>query len=786
MKVPLSWLKEYLPLTQSPQELEEVLNLAGIEVESMEASALKFSGVVVGQVLETNKHPSADRLSVAKVTDGKEEFQVVCGAPNCRAGLKVAFAKIGAALPEFKIKKSKIRDVESFGMLCAADELGLGLSGEGIMELGEEFEVGKDLSSYFSDVLLDVSLTPNLGHCFSIYGIARELSALLNLPLKTLKVELKQEGDAAVRIELIDKRQCHRYACCAVNGIQVGPSPAWLTKKLESCGIRSINNVVDVGNLVMLEFGQPLHMFDADKIEGNAIFVVSLTDYKELEMLDDAKHLIPPEALLICDAKKPLAFAGVMGGKSSAVTEATKNVMIESAYFTPQAIRKTGRLLGFKTDSAQRFEKGIDPNAVVERLRYAAALLCQVAGGKASHIIDEKTHEFHEKKIACRPERVNALLGTTLSHSEIAAILRRLGMHVDEKAFLVTVPTFRGDITTEIDLVEEVARIYGYNNIPKPHPLHVSSTIAPAPLYLLEKEIRERLVAQGLQEMMTCDLISPMQAAMTVEAGMDKEMLISVLHSRSIDQSVLRSSLLPGLLQAVKYNWDHGRPNVAAFEVGRVHFKDQDQYLEPSVAGVILSGKRAPYHWNPKPEEFDFFDLKGILENLLSGMKIEELHFEPSHLHTLHPGRQARVKKGDAILGVLGEVHPDLVRKIDVPERIFFAEINLHELIPLIPKNWKVSTPSAFPGSERDWTVTMNETTPIENILRAIRSIPSRLLGKVELLDLYKSEQIGKDKKNVTFRFFYRDLSKTIAFETVEREHERITAEVGKHLGAHL
>ncbi len=782
MKVPLSWLKEYLPLTEIP---DEALTLAGIEVEGVEASALKFSGVVVGQVLETNKHPFADRLCVAKVTDGKEEFQVVCGAPNCRAGLKVAFAKIGAVLPEFKIKKSKIRDVESFGMLCAADELGLGAGGKGIMELGEEFEVGKDLGAYFSDVILDVSLTPNLGHCFSIYGIARALSALLNLPLKAHRFELKQEGDAAFRVELIDKRQCHAYACLAVSAVQVGPSPAWLSKKLEACGLRSINNVVDVGNLVMLEFGQPLHMFDADKIEGDALFVVSQTDYKELETLDDAVHLIPPEALLICDAKKPLAFAGVIGGKNSSVTESTKNVLIEAAYFTPQAVRKTGRLLGFKTDSAQRFEKGIDPSAVVERLRYAAALLCEVAGGKASKVISqEKSHEFHEKKIACRPERVNALLGTSLSHSEIAAIFRRLGMHVDEKTFLVTVPTFRGDIGAEIDLIEEVAIVYGYNLIPKPSPLHVSSTIAHAPLFLLEKDIRERLAAQGLQEMMSCDLISPAQAAMTIEAGMDKDTLISVLHSRSIDQSVLRSSLLPGLLQAVKYNWDHGNPTVAGFEVGRIHFKDRQQYVEPSVAGIILSGKRAPYHWDPKPEEFDFFDLKGMIENLLSGLKIENLRFEPSHLHTLHPGRQARVKKGDAVVGVLGEVHPDLVRKIDVPQRIFFSEINLHELIPLIPKNWKVVMPSAFPGSERDWTVTLNETMPIENVLRAIRSIHSKILENVELLDLYKSEQIGKDKKNATFRFFYRDLSKTIAFETVEREHARITGEVGKNLGA--
>jgi phenylalanyl-tRNA synthetase beta chain len=789
MKVPISLLKEYLNFSQSPEELAHVLTLAGIEVEEVASTPLLFSGVVVGQVLETEKHPSADRLVVAKVTDGTEVFQVVCGAPNCRAGLKTAFAKIGASLTDeagkaHKIKKGKLRDVESFGMLCAADELGVG-SGEGILEFAEECVTGTDVTTYFSDVILDVSLTPNLGHCMSIRGLARDLSAQIGIPLNKRAFSLNEDGESIeklISIELIDKRQCPRYACRVVMGIEVKESPEWLKKKVEACGVRSINNVVDVGNLVMLELGQPLHMFDYDKIEGKKLIVTAETGHEELVTLDEITRLIPPESLLICDAKKPLAFAGVMGGKSSAITTESKNVVIESAYFLPQGVRKTTKLIGLRSDSSQRFEKGIDPNGVLEALDYATYLLSQVAGGKiAKGVIDKQAHTFAEKKILCRTERVNSLLGTHLSTGEITELLGRLGLHaVEEKAHeqLISVPTYRNDISIEVDLIEEVARVFGYNNIPKHPPKHTSSTIFNAPLYELEKAVRSRLISEGLQEMVTCDLISPAQAAMCVENTMGQEALITVLQSHSVEQSVLRTTLLPGLLQAVKHNIDHGSANIAAFEVGRVHFKDKEHYSEPSMAGIVLSGKNAPYHWDPKPEEFDFFDLKGIVENVLKGFKIEEIDFEVSHLHNFHPGRQAKIKKGDRILGVLGEVHPHHVAKLDVPQRILFAELNLNALIALIPTQEKTTDLAQFPGSERDWTVTLDENVSIGSVFSKIHALPSRLLESVLLLDLYKSPQIGKDKKNATFRFFYRDTEKTIALETVEREHTRILSAI--------
>lgn len=794
MKVPISWLKEFLNFSQSPQELADVLTLAGLEVEGIESTPLKFTGIVVGKVVATNKHPNADRLCVATVSDGREEFQVVCGAPNCRAGIKTAFAKIGATLTDgenkvHKIKKGKMRDVESYGMLCSASELGLSEDHDGIIELPEELAEGMPLETLYGDTVLEVSLTPNLGHCFSMLGIARELSALLNLPLQPLTTTVEeglQPIDSLIKVSLLDKRQCTRFACRAITGITVAPSPEWLQKKLEACGIRSVNNVVDVGNLVMLETGQPLHLFDLDAIEGKHLIVTSQTHYPQMTTLDEQPRLIHPDELLVCDEKKPLSFAGVMGGLESAVTEKTKNVLIEAASFTPQAIRKSCKFLGLKTDSSQRFEKGTDPNGIPAALDRAVSLLKACAGGEiAQGIADQKIHAFEQKHIHCRIERVNHLLGTHLSLREVIQIFERLQCTlISETAHGITVaiPTYRHDLVKEIDLIEEVARIYGYQNIPKVQARYLSSTIPDAPIYLLEKNVRQRLKAEGLQELLTCDLISPAQAHMSLENSLSKEALIHVLQPSSIDQSVLRTTLLPGLLQVVKHNQDHFIDTLCGYEVGRIHIRERDHLKEFSCAGIVMSGRAAPYHFDPKPQEVDFFDLKGIIENLLLGLNITHAAFTPSHLHNFHPGRQAQIKVGEIKIGVLGEVHPKHLTALGINQRVYFAEINLHELFPLIPKHTSVKELTPYPGSERDWTLTLKADVPIDHLLGAIHSASSRLLESVFLLDLYKSEQIGKDRKNATVRFFYRDPNKTIAFETVEKEHARLTKAVAEKL----
>jgi phenylalanyl-tRNA synthetase beta chain len=793
MKVSLSSLKEYIDVNLSTHDLCQVLTLGGIEVDEVIETPLKFSNVVAATILEVVSHPNSDHLKVLKVSNEKETLQIVCGAENCRAGMRVALAQIGAILyfndKSIKITKSKLRGIESHGMLCGADELGLSDSADGIFELSDQIEEGTDLKEIFKDTVLQLSLTPNLGHSMSVYGIARDLSALLQIPLKFPSFSLQEEEvsiENLIKVELLDQTQCERYACRMLQGISVGPSPLWLQKKLEQAGFRSVNNVVDVGNLILQELGQPLHIFDYQTIAEHTLQITSTTPFSELETLDSVTRLIPPGVLMICDREKPLAFAGVLGGKSSAVSDKTSDVLIEAAYFTPQSVRKSSKWLKTKTDSSQRFEKGTDPNFIPKTLDYAVYLLQKVAGGKiVKGMIDQKTSSFPPKEIICRPKRINHILGTQLNPSDIFKILFSAGMHVTEQSveqFQVLVPFFRHDLNFEIDLIEEIARLYGYNNIVQTAPVHISSPLLHCAAYQLEKQLRTYLLEEGLQEFITCNLISPGQSKRTSENTLPSSFSIPVLHSRSLDQSVLRSSLLPGLLQVVKHNYDRENQDLSGFEMGKIHFHLKDEYIEQSAIGMILTGKSSPYHIDPKPRAWDFFDLKGIIENLCALLHVEPIRFSPSHLHNFHPNRQAIIMCQDSIIGSLGELHPRHSSELGIEQRIYFAEINIEELTPFIKQTSFVKPLISFPGSERDWTITIADKTPIGSILEIIKTNSSSLLEKITLLDLYKSSQIGKDRKNITFRLFYREKLKTIAFETVEKEHSRIIETVMKEL----
>jgi phenylalanyl-tRNA synthetase beta chain len=775
MKIPISWLKQYVNFQLSPREVAEKLTLLGIEVEGITDTALTFEGVVVAKVVSAEAHPNADRLRVARVNDGAQEYQVVCGADNCRAGITVAFAPIGAKLTDqegkpWKIKKSKIRDVESQGMLCSETELGLAATSPGIIELPTDWSLGANLASFYSNPILEISLTPNLGHCMSMLGIARELAASLNTVAKRPHFSLQTEGKSSLSIEIKEPDLCPFYTCRLIRNVRIGPSPEWLVQRLKSASLRPINNIIDVTNFVMLELGQPLHAFDADTIDQKKIVVASTPSATSFRTLDEKEREVPPRTLLICDGEKPVAIAGIMGGNASMASEKTQNILLEAALFAPAAIRKASRLLDLKTDASHRFDKGIDPQLVTFALDRASALIQEIAGGVAEPAISQGSLPAR-KKIPLRVERINALLGTELSQNEISLLLGLLEMTV-LSPYTVEIPSYRNDLNTEIDLVEEVARLFGYNNLPKKHSLHISSPLTDTPLYLFEQEMRASLLKEGLQECITCDLISPHLAQLTAEKA--EPTPIAVLHPRSVDQSILRISLMPGLLQVAKTNFNHQTRDLALFEIGRIHFKEGDAFQEQVCAAILLSGKSSPYHFDPKPRPFDFFDLKGMVENLLS-LKVS---FEPSHLHTLHPGRQSKVMVGPLHLGVIGQIHPNLAHALDLDGALLFAEINLNDLMSL-KKGDKKSTPLApFPGSERDWTLSLKNETPVAAVIKAIESARSPLLEGFFLLDLYPKE----GSKNVTFRFTYRDAQKTIDLETVEREHQKLTQVVAEKL----
>lgn len=676
MKIPFSWLKEYLPTQLSPEEVAETLTLLGLEVEAI---------------------------------DSKEE-----------------------------------------------------------------------------ESIFEIALTPNLAHCASIRGVARELAAVWQkrlLPSKFSVLEKKDEPIESETSVIVENRQaCPRYACRLIKGVSVGPSPEWLSKRVEMCGMRSVNTVVDITNLVLLEGGHPLHAFDFDTMEEKRILVRNAKQGETIVTLDDKAHELTEETLLICDGKGPIAIAGVMGSSHTEVSNKTKNILLESAYFEPTQVRRTSKQTGIQTEASYRFERGTDPNGVLEALDRATSLICEIAGGKALQgVIDIKEETFSPVVTTCRLARINEILGTQLAMSEVETIFRHLGFSIrslKEDVIEATIPTYRHDIHQEIDLIEEVARLYGFHYIHRKEKATFRTGLLPnAWAFSFERAIRNGLMGEGLQEFLTCDLISPSDAELIIPNDLSHS-LISLLNPHSLDQSVLRPSLLPGLLHTVKHNVDHEIHSLAGFELGRIHIKSKQRYLEPTVVSIVLTGKGAQPHWQTKPAEIDFFHLKGIVENLLEGLKIKRTKFVFSHHENFHPGRQASIHINtheEQEVGILGEVHPQILKKMGITQPVFFAELNLEDLKQAIQPKIKMVPLPVYPASARDWTFALHESCPIETIFTFIEKQASKLLEMVSLLDVYQSEKLGCGWRNVTFRFIYRDREKTISLKEIEQEHDRIS-----------
>lgn len=793
MRIPLSWLKEYISLDQSPSEIAKMLTMIGLEVDHFETFGENLKNVVVGSILETSKHPQADKLTIATVSDGEQSYQVVCGAPNCRKGIKTAFARIGVTLghgeESYTIKKAKLRGIESSGMLCSGQELGLSDDADGILELSQDLPDGLSLSKIFSDTFFDISLTPNLSHCSSVMGVARELAALteqsLRLPEYSFK-ESKESIEDNLYIDVIDKEACPRYACRVIKNVEIGPSPNWLKKKIEKCGLRSINNVVDVTNYILLETGHPLHAFDWDKVEGRNIIVRKARENEVILTLDGKQRQIKDSMLAICDSAKPLAIAGVMGGENSEIHEQTKNIILECAYFDPLSIRRTSKQLNLQTDASKRFERGTDPNSLSFVLDRATALIQQVAGGEIlSGCIDARAREFPESIVTCRLSRINKVIGVNFSRGEVENILKRLQfIYVwdGKEQFTVHVPTYRVDINSEIDLIEEVARFYGYDNIPRQGSYYQASRLPSTPMYVFEKKVRGKLISEGLQEFLTCDLIGPTLLNIVQDENQSADSLVKVLNPTSVEQSILRTSLLPGLLEVVKYNIDHMNSNIAGFEIGRIHFLDGNQFKEQTVAGIILTGHSSPDYWDRPAVSYDFYDLKGIVENFLKELGLTNLNFKNLKLGTFHSGRQASIFIDSLEIGSIGEIHPAIQRRLDVPQRILFGEFNLQDLLPLTKPLDKMKPLSIYPKSDRDWTFTIKKSVPYEVIHRLLVNFHSPILENVSLKAIYQSEKIGLDYQNMTLHFVFRDLSKTIEQQAVDAEMKRLSTAVLQQL----
>lgn len=641
-----------------------------------------------------------------------------------------------------------------------------------------------------ADTIFNVAITPNLGHCASIIGLARELAAAMRGKVRYTPVVIPDSdicANLSLCVSVEDSTLCPRYACRRISGVTVGTSPRWLTQRLESSGFRSVNNVVDITNYVLLEMGQPLHPFDFEKIAQQTLVVRSARPGESLCTLDGKECLLESGDILICDKEKPLALAGIMGGRSSEVTSATVDILLESAWFNSKAIRRTSKRLGINSEASRRFERGCDPNAIIAALDRAALLIQQLCGGEINQgVIDIYPVPAQPRTICCSIECINQLLGLRLSLGDIENIFARLecttaSLSVDELA--VTVPSYRNDLQSQIDLIEEVARLYGYDRFDKAAAPYRGSTLPHVPLFSLERNVREHLLKEGLQEFITCDLINPTVVEIINDPAQAAGELITILNPSSIEQSILRPTLLPGLLQLIKYNIDHQNCDVSGFEIGKIHFRQQEHYFERTAVSIALTGRRSPLCWDQEDQSMDFFDLKGMVESLFRALGVHGLHVVANNLSVLHPGRQAALFVASQELGSIGEVHPTLLRRLGINQRVFFAEINLSELLHQVKHSIKMTPLQQYPASERDWTVTVPEEFPLERLIKALRATASPLVENIFLLKLYRSDKVGVGKKNVSLRFIYRDSEKTIEQASVDAEHLKLTTYAMTQLG---
>jgi phenylalanyl-tRNA synthetase beta chain len=798
MKLPLSYLKKYVDHQLTNDKLSQTLTLAGLEVDAIERRQLSFENVVAAKVASCKPHPDAENLQIVSVSDGAQEFQVVCGGANCREGIIVAFARVGALLfkneeKPLKIKKAKLRGIESLGMLCAKEELGLEEKSDGILELPLDTPLGCPLDELFSEDIMEVSFTPNLGYSASLLGIARELSALLSIPYKKPTFTLEENASAGstkdhITLKVTDFETCPRYATRLVKGVKVAPSPDWLRQFLEDAGIRSINNVVDVTNFVLLELGQPLHAFDYNLIEGKEIIVRDSKDQEIIQTLDGQVHTLSAGHILICDAKKPIALAGVMGGQQTEVNEATQDVLIEVANFRPQNIRKTSKKVGLQTDASWRFERGCDPQMVPFALDRAASLIAELGEGRVTTgSIDAKNSDFSKRTISCDADYINNRLGTQISLSELESIFKSLEFEIKtekQKTLHLTVPSYRYDVQAKIDLVEEIARIYGYNHIPRGAPNYSPSPLQDICAHSFSKRLHHFFSGYGLTEFITNDLVNPSAVSKIFGDLFPKSTLVNLLNPGSIDLSMMRPSLLPGMLSCFKQNIAHYERNIRAYEIGKIHFKDDKGFKEQLVASVMITGERFTLDWESKGEKVDFFDIKGITESLLDFCQISNVEFKTSSLSCLHPHRQCNLFINGKEIGVLGEIHPQVVQHFDIPQKIYFAEFNLKFLQTACPdsKTIQFKPLASYPGSDRDWTLLVKESTSIESIQQAFEANKPKNLEGFSLKDIFRGKPIAEKHKSITFNFVYRNKNKTLASEQVEKEHGKFKEKVSEKL----
>ena len=800
MLVSFRWLRDYVDVRIPLGELVDRLTMAGLEVEEVKEVGPAFSSVVVAKILSVKTHPETDKYYFCDVVAGENTYPVVCGARNIKPGDLVPLAKIGATLPGgYTIKSSKIRGAVSEGMLCSEQELGIGDDASGVMILPHDLAVGLDLAEALNlkDMVLDIVITPNRSDCLSIIGIAREIAAITRSTLRYPDTAVAEnEGDikSVTAVAILDPDLCPRYSARIIKDITIKPSPLWMRQRLEAVGLRAINNIVDVTNYVMMELGQPLHAFDFRFLEEGRIVVRRSRGGETFTSLDDKEHVLETDTLMICDGKKPVAIGGIMGGLNSEVKEDTKTILLESAYFTPSSIRKSAKSLGMSTDAAFRFGRGIDPEGVVKALNRAAQVMAEISGGRVCRgYIDEYPQKVASvRDIELRRKRVNDILGTNIDAEEIVKILESLEMTIraeKDDVYRVTPPTYRVDIAREIDLIEEVARLYGYDHIHATlPPVSVTAVIKDSQQVVVDR-IREIMKGSGHSEIITFSFISPDSAErLGISEDDDRRKIVKIRNPLTEDQSVMRTTLVSSLLETMKKNAHNGCFDLKLFEIGRIFFhgKEGELPIEKNKMGCLITGRYYDDMWSSMTSA-DFYDLKGCMENIFDRLKIGDLEFRSSFRENfLHPGKSCGIYAKDQFIGFVGEVHPDTLIRMDLKNRAYIAEIDLDIVSSIFSGEVFYCDLPRFPSVVRDVAFIISQEMEADKMLKLVIEMDKELLEKVSVFDVYIGQNIPQGKKSLGIRFVYRAADRTLTDDEVNQLHGEIVKGIVDLTGARI
>jgi phenylalanyl-tRNA synthetase beta chain len=797
MNVTYNWLKELVNFDLSPDDLAALLTMLGLEVESMQKLGEGMDEIVVARVEEKRQHPNADKLSLCKVNNGWEIFDVVCGAQNFKQGDTVALAQLGAVLPgDFKIKKSKIRGEESCGMLCSEKELGLADESAGIIVLPADIApLGTPVFAALGrkDTLFEIGLTPNRSDCLSAIGIARDIAAKLGLSVTYPATDLAEGADPVdsfIKVRIDNPELCPRYAARYITGCAIAPSPQWLVERLSAIGIRSINNVVDVTNLVMMELGQPLHAFDCDRLTGQQIVVRNAADGELFTTLDNQERLLTATDLVICDAERPVALAGVMGGLNSEIEATTTTILLESAFFKPAAIRKTAKRLGLHTESSHRFERGIDIDGVGRALDRAAALIAQLAGGVvAKGSVDVYPGKVERLPITFRPGKANALIGIELTQDAVLDILKSLECRIvpdSEGTFAVIPPSYRLDIEREIDLIEEIARLNGYDKIPATMPIARVASDRPSLHQDIERQVRNLLVGNGMSEVINFSFTAADAAGkMLLNDDDPRRTAIKLANPLVDEQSVMKTSLLPGLLETVSRNMSFRSLDLKLFEMRRIYLPvaGEDMPREPLCIVGALTGLRDGDGWSRPSDTVDFFDAKGVVEAVLENLDIGGVSWSTDSPEAyFHPGKSCRVFAGRDCIGSVGEIHPVVQKNFDIEKPVYCFELDFEKLVKYSRSKKTISAPSKFPDSSRDIALLLPEELPSAKILECIKGEKIKELEHAQIFDVYRGKGVPEGHKSVAVRVRYRSIERTLADEEIVKLHSKIVAALEEKL----